>query len=401
MEFLHPYLLWGALAVAIPVIIHLWHQKKGQLIEWAATQWLSEKNQQQYRGLRFDNLLLLALRCLMLLLLTLLLAQPLINWATGKAALKKIHLIQPNQLVTNNFRFELEEASKKGEKLYWLNSSTESVENITELPTQKAFNPLILQSCLNQLGAELTQPVQFELYLLNQQSLGAVPAIYVPDKFKLHTLIDSTQKPTPYLALADNKNLFINHLHQLSNNNTPDPAIRLQTNPVHRGEFLVLLDYQNKTEQQTVEAALNALSEVYGLTMTIDFKRTAGKVYDFVFADNIKDNALNNNTLHIISGKQKSNLIQANVVYLNEAITPQTASMVYSGQLPEWLGELLVKHLKLNPKEPTLSQQQLSSLFQTASQRKSHEQEWVRQAMILLLLFVILVERWMALNKNA
>lgn len=401
MEFLHPYLLWGALAVAIPVIIHLWHQKKGQLIEWAATQWLSEKNQQQYRGLRFDNLLLLALRCLMLLLLTLLLAQPLLNWTKGTSVIKKIHLVQPNQLITSNFRFELEEASKKGEKLYWLNSSTESVENITELPIQKDFDPLILQACLNQLGTELTQPVQFELYLLNHQSLAAVPAIYVPDKFKLHTIIDSTRKLTPYLALAGNKNLFINHLNQLSSNNTPDPAIRLQTNPVHTGAFLVLLDYQNKTEQQTIEAALNALSEVYGLTMTIDLKQTVGKVYDFVFADNIKANALTANTLYLISGKQKSNLIQANVVYLNEAITPQTAAIVYSGQLPEWLGELLVKHLKLNPNEPTLSRQQLSSLFQTASQRKSHEQEWVRQAMILLLLFVILVERWMALKKNA
>ncbi len=401
MEFLHPYLLWGALAVAIPVIIHLWHQKKGQLIEWAATQWLSEKNQQQYRGLRFDNLLLLALRCLMLLLLTLLLAQPLLNWETGKTALKKVHLIQPNQLITNNFRFELEEALKKGEKLYWLNSSTEPVENITELPIQKDFNPLILQSCFNQLGNEITQPVQFELYLLNQQLLATLPVMYVPDKFKLHTVIDSTQKPTPYLTLSDNKKLFINHLSQLTSSNTPDPATQLQPNPVHTGAFLVLLDYQNKAEQQSVEASLNALSEVYGLTMTIDFKQSAGKAYDFVFADNIKANPMNINTLHIISGGQKSNLIQANVVYLNEALTPQTAAMVYSGQLPEWLGELFVKHLKLNPKEPTLSRQQLGSLFQTAKQHKSHEQEWLRQAMILLLLFVILVERWMALNKNA
>ena len=401
MEFLHPYLLWGALAVAIPVIIHLWHQKKGQLIEWAATQWLSEKNQQQYRGLRFDNLLLLALRCLMLLLLTLLLAQPLLNWVTGKTALKKVHLVQPNSLITNNFRFELEEALKKGEKLYWLNQATESVENITELPIQKDFNPLILQSCLNQLANEITQPVQFELYLLNQQLLATLPAMYVPDQFKLHTLIDSTQNPTPYLTLADNKKLFINHLNQLTSSNTPEPATPLQPNPVHTGEFSVLLDYQNKAEQQTVEASLNALSEVYGLSMTIDLKQTAGKVYNFVFADNIKVNAVTNNTLYIISGGQKANLMQANVVYLHEAITPQTAAMVYSGQLPEWLGELLVQHLKLNPNEPTLSQQQLSSLFQTASQRKSHEQEWVRQGMILLLLFVILVERWMALNKNA
>ena len=52
MQFLQPLFLWGTLAVAIPIALHFWHQKKGTVIAWAAMRFLFEKNQQPQRGLR-------------------------------------------------------------------------------------------------------------------------------------------------------------------------------------------------------------------------------------------------------------------------------------------------------------------------------------------------------------
>ncbi|UFH51893.1 BatA domain-containing protein [Spirosoma sp. KNUC1025] len=113
MQFIEPVLLWGALAVAIPVAIHFWHQKRGKLLPWAATQWLTESQQQQSRGLRLDNILLLIIRCLLLILLAILLAQPILNWFAKPPIIQKVHLVQPSASVANNFRFELTEAQKK------------------------------------------------------------------------------------------------------------------------------------------------------------------------------------------------------------------------------------------------------------------------------------------------
>src|SRR5678815_3909118 len=73
-----PYKLWGALAVAIPIAIHFWHRKQGKLLPWAATGWLEEKQQQQSRGLRLDDRWLLLVRCLLVVLLAILLAQPIL-----------------------------------------------------------------------------------------------------------------------------------------------------------------------------------------------------------------------------------------------------------------------------------------------------------------------------------
>jgi hypothetical protein len=43
IDFNTPTLLWGLFGLAIPILIHFWHQKQGKRLDWAATQWLSEK----------------------------------------------------------------------------------------------------------------------------------------------------------------------------------------------------------------------------------------------------------------------------------------------------------------------------------------------------------------------
>ena len=68
IDFNTPTLLWGLLGLAIPILIHFWHQKQGKRLDWAATQWLSEKNLQQARGIRLDNIWLLILRLAIVLL---------------------------------------------------------------------------------------------------------------------------------------------------------------------------------------------------------------------------------------------------------------------------------------------------------------------------------------------
>lgn len=384
MTFIEPFLLWGALAVAIPIALHFWHQRRGKPLPWAATQWLTERNQQQSRGLRLDNRLLLLLRCLLLILLATLLAQPVLNWLK-KTETTRTHLVQPTALVTDNFRFELDEARKKDEQIVLMD---------------KTINPLTLQTAINKVSAEHTE---LHLYVVNSQALADVPAITVPAQFRLHTIADSSRKPRPYAALNSRKQLYIDQSGRLVSTAAPDPTLSLQPTPVHSGPIRVLLAHSSVQERQTVRAALSALADVYGLTLIIDEKETTTAPYDWVLTDqplSALEPARNPKTLYIVSGNERTSVTK-NVVSTAEMLTPQTSERVANGQLPEWLGEQLIRHYGLTASQPPLSQQALNALFLPSTRPRQTQQANVQNALTLLFVVLLTVERGLALTKNA
>lgn len=72
----HPLLLWGTAAVAVPVLIHLLLRQRPRPRPWAAMQWLLAALQRAQRRYKLTNLLLLLLRCLIVLLAALAVARP-------------------------------------------------------------------------------------------------------------------------------------------------------------------------------------------------------------------------------------------------------------------------------------------------------------------------------------
>ena len=74
--FLNPWMLLGGLAIASPILIHLLNKRRFKIVEWAAMDFLFEADKKNRRRVRMENVILLALRCLALLLLALLLARP-------------------------------------------------------------------------------------------------------------------------------------------------------------------------------------------------------------------------------------------------------------------------------------------------------------------------------------
>src|SRR5436190_14728409 len=92
----------GACAIAIPIIIHLLFRQRRKPIEWAAMRFLLEAFRKHKRRLQLEQLLLLAVRCLIPLLIGLALAQPLLQatiLATA-AGNRAVYLIIDNGLVS-------------------------------------------------------------------------------------------------------------------------------------------------------------------------------------------------------------------------------------------------------------------------------------------------------------
>ena len=75
-SFATPALLWGLALGAAPVIIHLLNRRKYRETSWAAMQFLLEAVRKNARRMRIEQLILLAVRTLILLLLVLALAEP-------------------------------------------------------------------------------------------------------------------------------------------------------------------------------------------------------------------------------------------------------------------------------------------------------------------------------------
>jgi len=83
ITFGSPWLLSGLALATIPIIIHLFHKRRYRETRWAAMRFLLEASRKNTRRLRLEQLVLLAIRTLILLLLPLALARPYITSFNG------------------------------------------------------------------------------------------------------------------------------------------------------------------------------------------------------------------------------------------------------------------------------------------------------------------------------
>lgn len=109
MSVLHPALLAAGLAaVAIPVLIHLLFRRRRKPIVWAAMRFLLEAYRRQRRRLTLEQLLLLAVRCALVAVVALALAQPLLRSSAalgGAGAGRDLYILLDNSL-TSQLRSE-------------------------------------------------------------------------------------------------------------------------------------------------------------------------------------------------------------------------------------------------------------------------------------------------------
>ncbi len=82
MTFLAPMMLAGTAAVSIPIALHFFYRARYKPLPWAPMRFLKEAIEQTSRRLKFQEWILLLLRCLAIILLAVALARPGFNTAT-------------------------------------------------------------------------------------------------------------------------------------------------------------------------------------------------------------------------------------------------------------------------------------------------------------------------------
>ncbi len=74
--FLNNTLLWGAILAGIPILIHLLSKRRYRRLRWAAQEWLLAALKKSARRIKLEQLLLLALRTLLILFVVIAIARP-------------------------------------------------------------------------------------------------------------------------------------------------------------------------------------------------------------------------------------------------------------------------------------------------------------------------------------
>jgi hypothetical protein len=83
MTFVVPIMLAGLAAIAVPVIIHLLNRSKTQTVHWGAMQFLAASIATRQRRILLEEVILLALRCLLIALVVLAMARPFLPSEAG------------------------------------------------------------------------------------------------------------------------------------------------------------------------------------------------------------------------------------------------------------------------------------------------------------------------------
>jgi hypothetical protein len=104
MSFLHPYILWGLLAVSIPVIIHLFNFRKFRKVYFTNVRYLEELKQQTRKQSKLRHLLVMISRMLAIAALIFAFAQPFIPH--GRSAARPDAVNQVNVYIDNSFSME-------------------------------------------------------------------------------------------------------------------------------------------------------------------------------------------------------------------------------------------------------------------------------------------------------
>lgn len=95
MTFLNPGLLYALGAAAVPLLLHLIRQRRRRVIRWAAWRFLAQSQQRLRRRLRIEQILLAALRALIVCAIALAFARPVIRSpnAMAGASREPIHAV--------------------------------------------------------------------------------------------------------------------------------------------------------------------------------------------------------------------------------------------------------------------------------------------------------------------
>lgn len=260
MQLLYPIGLFALAGLIIPVIVHLWNIKRGKTLKIGSISLLGESAKASSKSWHIKDWPLFILRCLLLVLIAVLLAQPYLKKENGSKKQAGWILVEKGQLkeVYHTQKQTIDSLLNLGFELHGFNLSFPFV-GLKDTVASVEQQQLSYTSLFKQLNSQL--PAHFPVYLFADQQLqhfdGALPSIAFDLKWKTPVSTDTLKRWTSQLAGK-------NYQAQSSPSLTSYTAIADGTPLIE-----VLVYDPNGTDRKYVEAALNAIADFTKRKITI------------------------------------------------------------------------------------------------------------------------------------
>ncbi|HQS51544.1 MAG TPA: BatA domain-containing protein, partial [Daejeonella sp.] len=201
-QLLNPIWLFGISGITIPLLIHLWNVKKGKTLKIGSISLLGESSRQNARSLRLLDLLLLLLRCLLIIIVSILLAEPV--WISPNGPDQKggwILIEKENFTETySNFQKEIDSLDQAGYDLHLFEAGFKP-EDLNKLKDSEIIRDstdaqLSYWSLLRMLDQEIPSGKEAYIFTANRLNRfkGERPEIVTKLKWKTYIPKDSSTK---------------------------------------------------------------------------------------------------------------------------------------------------------------------------------------------------------------
>jgi hypothetical protein len=262
IQFAQPIFLWALAALAIPIGIHLLSRKEGQVLKMGSLRHLRETSTQQFKGIKLNEILLLALRCLLITLFVGMLAgfhwkdKGAKRWVLVERGLENQQHVKTitDSLISDGYEwrwlqsgFPLQEQVSIGEVNYW--------KLISELQNENLAKAIVFsKSNINSfIGLRPSLPVEFSWLSVSSD----------PNQFVLQTL----KKDDQYLIREGHLTSDKTYFETLQSNTLPDS---LQVSEQKKLTIAIAHDAAHTQDLQIIKAALKAIEQTVPVNFLIN-----------------------------------------------------------------------------------------------------------------------------------
>ena len=261
IQFAQPIFLWALTALAIPIGIHLLSRKEGKVVKMGSLRHLRETSTQQFKGIKLNELLLLALRCLLIILFGGLLAG--FQWSSTDA--KKWVLVEPGLENHSRVKQVIDSLEADGFEGRWLQYGFPLLEQqqVSEVNYWRAIDDLNNENVSRAIVFSRSTIKDFEG--MRPEMNSAITWVSIP------------HEPTEFVlqALKKNENQFLIRKGIATSEKisfTTEQALALPDSlvaePIRQIKISIVSDESHALDVQILKAALNAIQQ----TLPVEFK---------------------------------------------------------------------------------------------------------------------------------
>jgi Aerotolerance regulator N-terminal len=202
MQFLSQNMLWGLLGLGIPILIHLLNKNNKNQIKWAATTFLIQNEAPKSRSYVPKDILLLLLRCIILGLISVVLAIPVLHIFSKTK--KKVNVFEKTATIQSQFKFELENSSTEA---YEFEMEIEPIQNKNVAWKEKReLTQKDIQSIVNQLNKRFGTEDSIHIFLRPSNDFYDMPILFLPENMQVSWAASDNKPKIP--VWKANKNYF-------------------------------------------------------------------------------------------------------------------------------------------------------------------------------------------------